>query len=335
MMKLSICIIGCGGYARNVLHDIHDMTDQFEFYFASRDIKKAHRYSQEFGGAGFFGDYEEAVADPNIQSLYFFTPHHIHLANVELAAQYGKHILMEKPIARSVREAQTIVAAAHDAGVKLMIAENYRFLSTVDKAREIMDQGPIGDSFGELRQLDISAQGYHEPQGWRRSAEMNGGGVFIDGGIHFVDIMLNLGGFPESVHAIQPPQLFTDVEGEDSMVMTARLPEGVPATINFSRSTPVRENPPMVHLTGTKGKLSFAPNGTELSIENLQERRTVQVPAPRRGVRQMVSEFRKAIQDDREPVMSGHEAIRDLAIVLAAYESARTGQAVPLIEPKL
>ena len=119
------------------------------------------------------------------------------------------------------------------------------------------------------------------------------------------------------------------------MVMTARLPEGVPATINFSRSTPVRENPPMVHLTGTKGKLSFAPNGTELSIENLQERRTVQVPAPRRGVRQMVSEFRKAIQDDREPVMSGHEAIRDLAIVLAAYESARTGQAVPLIEPKL
>ncbi len=49
----------------------------------------------------------------------------------------------------------------------------------------------------------------------------------------------------------------------------------------------------------------------------------------------MVLEFRKAIQDDREPVMSGHEAIRDLAIVLAAYESARTGQAVPLIEPKL
>jgi len=334
-MKLAICIVGCGGYAQNVLRDIHDMTDQFEFYFASRDINKARRYSQEFSGAGVFGDYEEAIADPRIQSLYFFTPHHIHLENVELAAKYGKHILVEKPIARSVREAQAMVAAAHDAGVKLMVAENYRFLSTVEKARDIMDHGPIDDSFGELRQLDISAQGYQERQGWRRNAEMNGGGVFIDGGIHFVDIMLNLGGFPESVHAIQPPKLFTDVEGEDGIVMTARLPGGVPATINFSRSTPVREKPPMVHLTGTKGRLSFAPAGTELSIETLQMSKTVRVPAPRRGVRQMVSEFRKAIQEDRMPVMSGHEAIRDLAIVLAAYESARTGQAVPLTEPRL
>ena len=89
----------------------------------------------------------------------------------------------------------------------------------------------------------------------------------------------------------------------------------------------------MVHLTGTKGKLSFVPYGRELSVETLQVRRTVRVAAPRRGVRQMVSEFRAAIEEDREPVMSGHEAIRDLAIVLAAYESARTGQVVNLSEP--
>ena len=333
-MKLTMCIVGCGGYARNVLGDIHDMTDEFDFYFASRNIEKAQQYSEEFGGAGAFGSYEEAAADPRVQSLYFFTPHHTHLDNVKLAAENGKHILIEKPIARDLDEAQAMVKTARSAGVKLMVAENYRFLLTVDKAREIMSQGPIGDSFGELRQIELQAEGYSEPKEWRRSAEMNGGGVFIDGGIHFVDIMLNLGGFPESVHAIHPPQLFTDVEGEDGIVMTARLPGGVPAIINFSRSTPVREKPPMVHLTGTKGKLSFEPNGTSLSVETLMVRRTVRISAPRRGVRQMVAEFRKAIQEDREPIMSGHEAIRDLAIVLAAYESARTGQAVELSEPQ-
>ena len=89
----------------------------------------------------------------------------------------------------------------------------------------------------------------------------------------------------------------------------------------------------MVHLTGTKGKLSFSPYGAELLVENLQVRRTVRVHDPRRGVRQMVSEFRNAIQEDREPIMSGREATRDLAIVLAAYESARTGQVVALSEP--
>jgi len=333
-MKLTMCIVGCGKYARNVLGDIHDMTDEFEFYFASRDIEKANQYSEDFGGVGTFGDYEEAAADPRVQSLYFFTPHDTHLDNVKLAAKYGKHILIEKPIARTLDEAQEMVDVARQAGVKLMVAENYRFLLTVDKAREIMDQGPIGDAFGDLRKVEIQAEGYSVPQAWRANAKANGGGVFIDGGIHFVDIMLNLGGFPESVHAIQPPQLFADVEGEDGIVMTARLPGGVPAIINFSRSTPVRGNTSMVHLTGTKGKLSFEPNGTELSIETLQVRRTVRVSAPRRGVRQMATEFRKAIEEDREPVMSGHEAIRDLAIVLAAYESARTGHSVDLSEPK-
>ncbi|MDP6453329.1 MAG: Gfo/Idh/MocA family oxidoreductase [SAR202 cluster bacterium] len=333
-MKLTMCIVGCGGYARNVLGDIHDMTDEFDYYFASRDISKAQQYSEDFGGVGAFGAYEEAAADPRVQSLYFFTPHDTHLDNVKLAAKHGKHILIEKPIARTLDEAQEMIQIARDAGVKLMVAENYRFLLTVDKALEIMRQGPVGDSFGELRQIELQAEGYSVPKEWRTSAEQNGGGVFIDGGIHYVDIMLNIGGYPESVHAIQPPQTHTEVEGEDGILMTARLPGGVAAVINFSRATPIRETPHMVHLTGTKGKLSFVPNGNELSVENRQVRRTVRVPAPRRGVRQMVSEFRKAIEEDREPSMSGLEGTRDLAIVLAAYESARTGEVVRLSEPQ-
>ena len=162
-MKLTMCIVGCGGYARNVLGDIHDMTDEFEFYFASRDIEKAQQYSEDFGGVGAFGSYEEAASDPRIQSLYFFTPHDTHLGNVKLAASHGKHILIEKPIARTLDEAQEMVRIARDAGVKLMVAENYRFLLTVDKAQEIMSQGRIGDSFGELRQIELQAEGYSHP----------------------------------------------------------------------------------------------------------------------------------------------------------------------------
>ena len=178
-MKLTMCIVGCGGYARNVLGDIHDMTDEFDYYFASRDMNKAQQYSEDFGGVGAFGDYEEAAADPRVQSLYFFTPHDTHLDNVKLAARHGKHILMEKPIARTLDEAQEMIQIARDAGVKLMVAENYRFLLTVDKALEIMRQGPVGDSFGELRQIELQAEGYSVPKEWRSSAELNGGGVVI------------------------------------------------------------------------------------------------------------------------------------------------------------
>ena len=62
-MKLSLCVIGCGGYAKTVLSEICDMTDELELYFASRNINKAREYSELYGGAGFFGSYEEAVRD--------------------------------------------------------------------------------------------------------------------------------------------------------------------------------------------------------------------------------------------------------------------------------
>ncbi len=140
-MIQSLCIVGCGRYARTVLNAVSDMTDEFRFFFASRDREKAERYSQDFGGAGAFGSYEEAASDPRVDALYFFTPHDLHLENVQLAARYGKHALVEKPIARTVPEASSMVDVARQAKIKLMVAENYRFLPAVEKAKKSCSRG--------------------------------------------------------------------------------------------------------------------------------------------------------------------------------------------------
>ena len=300
-MKLSLCIVGCGGYARTVLDDIRDMTDRFQFFFASRDLEKAERYSRDYSGEGAFGSYEEAAADPRVDALYFFTPHHVHLENLQLAARHAKHVLMEKPIARSLPEASAMVDIARQAGIKLMIAENYRFLPAVAKAKEIMAQEAGGNAIGKLGRIEMRLQGYREPTEWRRSLEMVGGGTFIDGGIHLVDMMVNLGGLPERVHAIQLPHVFTGVEGEDGILMTARLPGGVAGLILCSRATPVRSNIQTVTVTGSEGELAFAPYGNELTVETREVKRTVRLPAAHRGVRGMVSEFHSAVRDNRQP----------------------------------
>ena len=332
-MILSLCIVGCGGYARTVLDDIHDMTDRFQFFFASRDLEKAERYSRDYGGAGAFGSYEEAAADPRVDALYFFTPHHVHLENLRLAARNAKHVLMEKPIARSVPEASSMVDIARQAGIKLMVAENYRFLPAVAKAKEIMAQGPGGNAFGELRIIEMRLEGHSEPTDWRRILDLAGGGAFIDAGIHLVDVMVNLGGLPELVHAIQLPRVFKGIEGEDGLLMTARLPGGAAGVITCSRAAPVGRDSQTVSVTGSEGKLTFAPYGDELTVETRKVTRTMRLPAAHRGVRGMVSEFHGAVRDDRQPLMSGPEGTRDLAVVLAAYESARTGEAVLLSPP--
>ncbi len=144
-MTVSLCIAGCGGYARQVLGELQPRPEGLKLYFASRDEAKAMRFSEEFEGAGHFGRYEEAVASPSVDAVYFMTPHHVHVENVLLASRHSKHIMMEKPIARTLDESRKIIAAARDAGVKLMIAENYRFLPTLVRAKAMIADGDIGE----------------------------------------------------------------------------------------------------------------------------------------------------------------------------------------------
>ena len=85
-----------------------------------------------------------------------------------------------------------------------------------------------------------------------------------------------------------------------------------------------------VSVTGDAGHIHFVPFGSEVTLDTPAELRTFQVPEHGRGVRQMLAEFRDCLAEGREPKMTGEDGLKDLAVVLAAYRSARTGQPVPL-----
>ncbi|MCI0840998.1 MAG: Gfo/Idh/MocA family oxidoreductase [Chloroflexi bacterium] len=325
-MKISLCIMGCGDYASKVLDEISDMTDLFDFHFASRDSSKAEAYCNQYGGAGYYGSYEDAAADPSIDAMYFFTPHHLHLENASLAADNSKHILMEKPVARNMEEARQLIQVAKNADVRLMVAENYRFLPSIERCKAMIDSGEIG----KLRQIQMNAESFGASTEWRTDAAMTGGGVFIDGGIHYVDAMMTLGGYPQSVYAIKPPQVHHETQGEDGIAMMARLPDGVVGLLNFSRATPLPESRHEIQVTGSKGTLRFNPMGDEIVFHSSVASRIVSLPRARRGVRPMLQEFHSSISESREPSLSGEEALKALAIVLAAYRSADEGGEVLL-----
>jgi predicted dehydrogenase len=320
-MKISLCIMGCGGYAKSVLSEISDMTDLFDFYFASRDRDKAKAYCEQFGGSGYYGSYKEAAADSKIDAMYFFTPHHLHLEHATLAAGSSKHIMMEKPVARDVEEARRLIQVAKDCNVKLMVAENYRFLPAIERCKAMIDAGEIG----VLRQIQMDAESFGASTEWRTDKKLTGGGVFIDGGIHYVDAMMTLGGYPESVFAIKPPQVHHQTQGEDGIAVMARLPGGVVGLLNFSRGTPVPEARHEIRVTGSEASLRFHPMGDVIDFQSSTTSRTIQLPETRKGLRPMMQEFHSSISEDRVPRMSGEEGLKALAIVLAAYKSAEEG----------
>ena len=123
-MKLGLCVIGCGDFAQTFAGSMAELRGELDLYFASRNLGRARSYARRFNGVDAFGSYEAAAADPRVEALYICTPHHLHLEHATLAARSGKHILLEKPIAHTLEDAQAIVAVAQTAGVTLMVAEN-------------------------------------------------------------------------------------------------------------------------------------------------------------------------------------------------------------------
>ena len=106
-------------------------------------------------------------------------------STLPLAARYGKHILVEKPIARTVAEGRAIIQGARTAGVTLMVAENFRFMAQVRRCKELVSGGEVG----KLRHVQLQEEAPFIPGGWRSDRSHNGGGVFIDGGIHKVHFL--------------------------------------------------------------------------------------------------------------------------------------------------
>ncbi len=323
--KLALCVIGCGNYAADFASSVQSLSGEIDLYFASRDSARAEEYCQRFKGQGFFGSYAEAAMDARVDAHYVCTPHHLHREHSELGIRHGKHILVEKPIANDLEEGLAIVRAAEVAGVTLMVAENVRYLAQVRRCRELV----AGASLGEIRLVQFQEEFPFNPGGWRSQQSLSGGGVFIDGGIHKVHFMRYLMGEPETVFAAQLPKAMVGHEGEDGVVMMLRWASGAVGLINHAW-TAGKVVPPTVTVSGTKGLVHFEVGSGRLDLEGGNSGDAWQFLPDNRGLPTMVREFKQSILEGREPETSGKEGLRDLELVLAAYESSRLGTTVPL-----
>ena len=258
--------------------------------------------------------------------MYLCTPHHVHQAHVVLAAQAGKHILVEKPLACTLAEGRAMIAAAQQAGVTLMVAENARFMAAVRQCHALIAQGCVGD----LRVVQLHEETPFQPGQWRSRRDLNGGGVFIDSGIHKVDLLRYLAGEPAHIYAAALPQALAQHEGEDGVVVMTRGASGVVGVIHHAWTSAQRPGPPWVLVSGTRGRMYFEVGAPWLRLQQGSAERTWQCADGASGLIPMVQAFRDSIRMGQEPEMSGAEGLRDLGVVLKAYESMAQGVSLPL-----
>ena len=302
------------------------LSGEVDLYFASRDLGRAEEYAARFNGIDAFGSYEEAVADPRVEAVYVCTPHHLHREHASLAFRAGKHVLVEKPIAGTLADAEAMIREAESAGVTFMVAENYRFLPPVQEAKRPDRAGRVG----QLRLVQLQEQYPFKPGGWRSRADLNGGGVLIDGGIHKLSAVAYLVGQPTEVYAREVLPGQPGLEAEDGVVVITRDANGVVGLINHSWSVVPPQPHSWVSISGTEASLYFEPGRPWLRITEADSETTIDLADYGNGLVPMVREFRQSILDGREPAMTGRDGLFDLSLVLAAYESMEKGLPVSL-----
>lgn len=296
-----------------------------DLLFASRDVARAEALRREFGGVGAFGSYEEACASPLVDAVVDCTPHAWHLPNALLAAAHGKHLLIEKPVTRTVAELDTLRSAVAAAGVIAMVAENYLFKPMVTVLRELVDRGEIGRPV----LLELNRTNRSVVRGWRADAELMGGGALLEGGVHWVNYLTSLAGSEvREVLAVRPTVPYDAVAPhEDTLEVVVKFADGSVGKLLHSWYLKNRlKGVQLSKFYGTEGNIVFESNGIALVVAGKRTR--VRFPGLRdlMGFRAMLTHFVDCVRRAVEPAMSLAVARRDLAVVEAAYRSIESGK---------
>ena len=191
-------VLGPGQIAHDFITATHAQTDQRAVAVGSRSLERAEDFARRHGIARAYSSYEELVADPEVDIVYISSPHSEHREHALLAIAAGKHVLVEKPIALSAREAEGIAEAARAAGVFAMEAMWTRFQPKSTVIRQLLDDGVLGEL--DVAIADFAFRADFDPSGRMFNPALGGGGL-LDLGVYTVWFAQFALGAPAAVHA--------------------------------------------------------------------------------------------------------------------------------------
>lgn len=348
-------VVGCGQIADiEMIPAIKEAKNSQLISVVSRSKEKAKKFSSKHNIPEYYASIEEFLKDTSLDAVYIATPPHLHCQQTIKAAEYGKHVLCEKPMGITIEECEKMVEACNKVGVKLMIGCNMRFHPIHVKTKEIIETGLLGEI------ILIKVQGsFHyppDPNSWRLRPEMVGGGSLTDMGIHCVDLVRFFIGEVVQVSAFIDNVVF-DYPVEDTALVSVKFANGAYGFIESCYSARYTEN--RFEVIGSKGTLfreksiwgdptpgilrafagkvgrthdvKFAPPwGQDSSLGGLGTVIKEYNLFPCNTFTAQVEHFSECIMYNREPEINGIEGLRDLQVVKAAYKSAKEGKTVKI-----
>lgn len=338
--KIRIGVVGAGWFAsRRHLPDIQRSPDVELVALCRRDETLLQKMASHFGVQQTFTDYGKMLAEADLDAVLVCTPHALHYEHARLALERGCHVLVEKPLTVRADHAQALVELAKSRQRVLLVALNPPYWKHVHYLRSLIRRGALGSLEGihlqwtgnvegvfGRKELPEDLPGVVPPTLFRSDPAINGGGHLIDGGSHQVSELL----WATGQEATQVVAIMDEIPSDMRVVVTVRLDQGALATIcsvadsQFpgkrtyhtylgSEATVIVNGPPFT--------VTYIPR--QGSSSTVAEGDLPEVPSP-------VQNLADVILGRDAPQASPEHAARCVAIIEAAYRSARTGQTVSL-----
>jgi glucose-fructose oxidoreductase len=329
--KLGVALAGLGSYAT---HQLAPALRQTQFcrlagvVTGSPEKGKKWAHEHEFLESSIYNyDTMDRMADnPDIDIVYVVTPNALHAQHVISAAKAGKHVISEKPFTATVAQAEEALAACRKAGVKLSIGYRLHF----DPYHQQLMKMARDPAFGGFTKGSGNFSFTMGRKVWRAEKALAGGGPIMDLGVYLIQgaCMAAGGVAPVGVTAHEGPKtrpdMFTDVE--ETMFFQLDFAKG----LKFDGRTSYQQNGNEIQAEGPKGFIKIKPAFGYSGIAGETQDGPLKFSLPVSHQALQMDDFALCVRENRESRVSGEMGLRDMKVIEAIYEAARTGKRVEL-----
>ena len=332
-------LIGCGAIAglhAQAISNIENATlvgvYDYSYEFAKKFANDHHCIA--------YKTLEELLACSEIDVVNICTPSGLHAEQIIKAANAKKHIIVEKPMAITKEQLDAAIESVERNNVKVEVVSQLRFTPAIQKLKTAIESGAMGKIlFADFKMKYYRSAEYYKKGGWRGTWKMDGGGALMNQGIHGIDLVQYLIGGVKSVYA-DCRTLAREIEVEDTANILVEYENGA---IGVIQCTTVAEPgyPRTIEVTGTKGTVVIKEDVIERwDLEGAQEERTKTslfnsgsdpMAFSEKFHEMQFKDLISAIEEDKRPLVDEKEGRKPVEIILAAYESSKTGKKVELL----
>lgn len=331
--KLGVALVGLGSYAKNQLAvALERTTNCYLAAIVTGTPSKADEWQKKYNldkkNIYNYQNFDEIAKNKDVDIIYVVLPNSMHKEYVVRAAKAGKHVMCEKPMCTSVKDAEEMIKACQDANVQLGIGYRLHFEPFTKEIVRQCREKVIGDVKFVQTNFGFTIG---DPTQWRLKKAMAGGGPLMDVGIYCVQAARYVTGEePLSVTAQYGPITDKDVFKDVEQSISWQLEFPGNATINGFSS--YRSNIEQLYVSGTNGWIQLSPAYSYGPIKGSTSAGPLNMPVVHHQTVMMEAICKSFLDTGKFPAhMTGPEGLRDMKILMSIYEAAATGKKISLV----